>query len=153
MHVVYSLQIVNSLRALFLLLGCPRGNLRPPNGVFQTVFFRFLTSACNRGKPHQRDEECLKTPVFSSILVPSAVTDPDRPPNAPLRKTPSRKHRLLLLGARPVITKLVGRVFETGDSNPIRRKHGKCGRPLSPQKHGLRRCHRASPKNLSRRFF
>ena len=26
-------------------------NLRVPNGVFQTVFFRFLVSACDRGKP------------------------------------------------------------------------------------------------------
>ena len=41
--------------------------LRVPSGVFQTVFFRFLlTSACDRGKPLQRDEEyarkhqCLK---------------------------------------------------------------------------------------------
>ena len=47
--------------------------LRVPNGVFQTVFFGLLTSAWDRGKSLQRDEECLKTPVFSSILVPSAV--------------------------------------------------------------------------------
>ena len=50
-----------------------------PYGVFQTVFFRFLTSACPRGKSLQRDEECLKTPVFSSFLVCSAVADPDHP--------------------------------------------------------------------------
>ena len=37
---------------------------RVPNGVFQTVFFRFLTSAYSRGKPFQRDKECLKTPVL-----------------------------------------------------------------------------------------
>ena len=73
--------------------------LRAPNGVFQTVFFWFLTSAQNRGKPLQRDKECLKTPVFSSMLVPSALADPDRPLNAPLWKTPFRKHRLLLLGS------------------------------------------------------
>ena len=47
----------------------PQNYLRVPNGVFQTVFFRFLTSACDRGKPLHRDEECLKTPVFKSILV------------------------------------------------------------------------------------
>ena len=34
-----------------------------------------------------------------SILVPSAVADPDQPLNAPLWKTPFRKHRLLLLGS------------------------------------------------------
>ena len=28
-----------------------RGFLRVPNGVFQRCFFRFLTSACDRGKP------------------------------------------------------------------------------------------------------
>ena len=43
----------------------------------------------------------------------------------------SRKHPCHL---RPVITKPVGRIFEISDSNPIRRKCGKCGRPLSPQK-------------------
>ena len=73
-------------------------SLRVPNGAFQTVFFRFLTSACDRGKPLQRHEECLKTPVFLSILVPSALGDPDHPLNARLWKTPFRKHRLLLLG-------------------------------------------------------
>ena len=31
-------------------------NLRVPNGVFQTVFFRFLTLACERGEPSQRDK-------------------------------------------------------------------------------------------------
>ena len=73
-------------------------NLRVPNGVFQMVFFRFLTSACDRGKPLQMDKECLKTPVFLSILVPSALGDADHPLNARLWKTPFRKHRLLLLG-------------------------------------------------------
>ena len=87
-------------RIVSLSLGTLPPKSRSATSVFQTVFFRFLTSACNRGKPFQRDEECLKTPVFSSILVPSAVTDPHRPPNAPLRKTPFRKHRLLLLGQK-----------------------------------------------------
>ena len=72
--------------------------LRVPNGVFQTMFFRLLTSVCDTGKPLQRNKSCLKTPVFSSILVPSALADPDRPLNAPLWKTPFRKHHLLLLG-------------------------------------------------------
>ena len=31
---------------------------------FQTVFFRSLTSAGDRGKLVQRDKDCLKTPVF-----------------------------------------------------------------------------------------
>ena len=35
---------------------------------------------------------------------------------------------------RPVILKPVGRIFEIGDSNPIRRKCGKYGRPLSAYK-------------------
>ena len=44
---------------------------------------------------------------------------------------------------RPVTIKPVGRIFEISDSNPIRRKRGKCGRPLSPYKNkGLRRLHR-----------
>ena len=30
--------------------------------------------------------------------MPSALADPDHPLNTPLRKTPFRKHRLLLLG-------------------------------------------------------
>ena len=71
-------------------------DLRVPNSVFQTVFFRLLTSACDRGKPSQRSKECPKTPVFSGILVPSTLTDPGRPLNTPLWKTPFRKHCLLL---------------------------------------------------------
>ena len=59
-------------------------SLRVPNDVFQTVFIRFLTSACDRGKPLQRDKACLKTPAFSSILVPSALADADQPLNTPL---------------------------------------------------------------------
>ena len=54
-----------------------------PRG-FQAVFFRFLTSACDRGKPFQMDKDCLKTPVFSSILVPSALVDPGHPLNTPI---------------------------------------------------------------------
>ena len=79
-------------------------NLGVPNGVFQTVFFRFLTSACDRCKLFQRDKECPQTPVFSGILVPSALADPDpdHPLNTPLWKTPFRKHRLLLLGLNPL---------------------------------------------------
>ena len=77
---------------------------RVPNGVFQTVFFRFLTWACNRGNPHQRNRKCRKTPLFSSILVPSALAGPDHPLNTPFRKTPFRKHRLLLLGYVPFLS-------------------------------------------------
>ena len=33
----------------------------------------------NRGKPFKRDRECLKTPVFSNILVPSSHADPNHP--------------------------------------------------------------------------
>ena len=56
----------------------PRFSVRVPNDVFQTVFFRFLTSACGRGKPLQRDKECLKTPILStSILAPSTLAVPD----------------------------------------------------------------------------
>ena len=58
--------------------------LRVPNGVFQTVFFRFLTSACDRGKPLQRDKECQKTPVFLSHLVCSVLVHRDHPLNTPL---------------------------------------------------------------------
>ena len=54
------------------------------NGVFQIPHFGWK-------------QRCLKTSVFSSILVPSAVADPDHPLNTTL-KTPFRKHRLLLLG-------------------------------------------------------
>ena len=39
----------------------------------QTVFFRFLTSACDRGKPFQRDKDCPETTVFSGMLVPAAT--------------------------------------------------------------------------------
>ena len=53
------------------------------------VFFRFLTSACDRGKPLHKDDECLKAPVFSSILVPSALSD-----LTTLRTHHSEKHRL-----------------------------------------------------------
>ena len=43
---------------------------------------------------------------------------------------------------RPVIIKPVGRIFEISDSHPIRRKCGKCGRSLSPQKNkGLKTLH------------
>ena len=50
---------------------------------------------------------------------------------------------------RPVIIKPVGRIFEISDSNPKRRKCGKCGRSLSPQKSkGLRRFHRAKTRKM-----
>ena len=58
---------------------CSPDNLRVPNGVFQTVFFGFLASAFDRGRPLQRDKECLQMPMFSSVLVPSALADPDPP--------------------------------------------------------------------------
>ena len=51
----------------------PGFRMIPTNGAFQTVFFRFLTSARDRGKLFQRDKECLKPPVFSNILVPFAA--------------------------------------------------------------------------------
>ena len=42
----------------------------------------------------------------------------------------------------PVTIKPVGRIFKISDANPIRRKCGKCGGPLSPYKNkGLRRLH------------
>ena len=48
---------------------------------------------------------------------------------------------------RPVILKPVGRIFEISDSKPIRRKRGKCGKSLSPQKNkGLRRFRRAKTR-------
>ena len=45
---------------------------------FQTVFSKRCfqiphLGACDRRKRLQRDKECLKTPVFLSILVPSAL--------------------------------------------------------------------------------
>ena len=58
--------------------------LTVPNGFCQTVFFRFLTSACDKGKPFHRDKGCLKMPLFSSILMPSSPADPDRHLNTPL---------------------------------------------------------------------
>ena len=48
------------------------------------MFFRFLPSACDRSKPLQRDKEFLKTPVFPSSLVHSALMDPDNRLNIPL---------------------------------------------------------------------
>ena len=48
---------------------------------------------------------------------------------------------------RPVILKPVGRIFEISDLKPIRRKRGKCGKSLSPQKNkGLRRFRRAKTR-------
>ena len=49
-------------------------------------------------------------------------------------KTPLTYSRYFPGHLRPVIIKPVGRIFEISDSNPIRRKCGKCGRSLSPQK-------------------
>ena len=73
---------------------CPKGSKRCfPNGVFQIPHLGLRLR-----KTPSEDKKCLKTPVFSGILVPSALGDPDRPVNAPLWKTPFRKHRLLLLG-------------------------------------------------------
>ena len=56
----WSLQVVCSL----CKVGSICNDLRVPNGAFQTAFFRFLVSACDRGEPLQRKEECLKTPVL-----------------------------------------------------------------------------------------
>ena len=72
--------------------GAPPSTVPPPydysrNVVFKTVFFRFLTSACDRGSPLQSDKECLKMSLFSNNLVPSALADPDRPLNTPSRWT------------------------------------------------------------------
>ena len=57
-----------------------------------------------------------------------------------------RKHPCHL---RPVTIKPVGRIFKISDSNPIRGKCGKCGRPLSPYKSkGLRKLHRAKTRKM-----
>ena len=49
-----------------------------PNGVFQTVFFRFLASACDRGKPFQSDTMPQSTSVFRHVgaLCPCASSPP-----------------------------------------------------------------------------
>ena len=58
----------------------PKGSKRCfPNGVFQIPHL-----GTRQRKTHQRNKECMKTPMFSSVLVPSALADPDRPLNAPL---------------------------------------------------------------------
>ena len=46
-----------------------------------SVFFRFLTPAATEESPVQSDGECLKTPVFSNILVHAVLADPDHPLN------------------------------------------------------------------------
>ena len=47
--------------------------------------------------------------------------------------------------------KPVGRIFEISDLNPVRRKCGKRGRPLSPYKNkGLRRLHRAKRRKTQK---
>ena len=68
-----------------------------PNGVFQTVFFRFLTSACDRENPLSEGQRMPENTTVFSVLVRSALAEPDQPLNAPVWKTPFRKHRLLLL--------------------------------------------------------
>ena len=55
---------------------------RVPNGLFQTVFLRFLTLAATERS--QKDKEYLKTPLFSSILVPCTFADPDHRLNTPI---------------------------------------------------------------------
>ena len=71
-------------------MGDPHVVLRVPNGVFQMVFFRFLTSGNDREVTFQSDKGCPKTPVFSGILVPSALADPGHS----LHTHHSEKHRL-----------------------------------------------------------
>ena len=51
-----------------------------PNDVFQTVFLKFLTLACDTPEGQRIPE----TPGFQSILVPFALSDPDDPLNTPL---------------------------------------------------------------------
>ena len=73
--------------------------LRVPNCVFQKRCFSDSSPRlATEENPLQKDKECLKTPVFLSILVPYALADPDEPLNTPLRKILFRKRRLLLLG-------------------------------------------------------
>ena len=137
--------------------------IRVPNVVFQTVLFRFITSACDRGKRLPRDQECLKTPVFESIWCLSPMADPDHPLNTPLGKTLFRTHRLLLLGFWAVYPASFFLSF-----SPLSRSHkaghNKAGRsdfrnqrfetdtrnmwkmrevPLTQKNEGLRRDHRA----------
>ena len=53
--------------------------LRVPNGVFQTVFFRFLASACDRAKPFQSDTNMPQsTSVFKQFgaFCPCASSPP-----------------------------------------------------------------------------
>ena len=49
--------------------------------LLESAVCESFTSACNRGKPLQREKECLKN---TSILVPAALADPDRPLKTPL---------------------------------------------------------------------
>ena len=57
-----------------------------------------LLGSVKRRKNPSEGQRVTETPVFSCILVPSALADPDHPLHTPLPKTPFRKHRLLLLG-------------------------------------------------------
>ena len=89
-------------------------SLRFTNGVFQTVFFRFLTSACDRGRPFQRDKDCQKIPVFSSILVPPALAAPRHPLSTQLLVLRKRRLKNTVcspLGIQTVLTSCVPFVF------------------------------------------
>ena len=55
-----------------------------PNGVFQTVFFRFLTLTCNKGKRFQRDKDSRKHSCFQAFWCLLRFVDPDHPLNTPL---------------------------------------------------------------------
>ena len=58
----------------------PKGSKRCfPNGVFQ---IRHLALRQRKAQA----PKCFKTPVFLSILVPSALADPDHPLNTPFLK-------------------------------------------------------------------
>ena len=61
-----TLQLTTTFFTLPLFLQCLHGNLRVPNGVFQTVFFRFLVLACDRGKPLSEGE---KMPENTSVFL------------------------------------------------------------------------------------
>ena len=69
------------------------------------------------------------SPLFCWSGIPADIPDPYA--RMPWGQKVSPHHPGHL---RPVIIKPVGRIFEISDLNPIRRKCGKCGRSLSPQK-------------------
>ena len=76
--------------------GFPQAPPKGSKGCFPTVFFRFLTSACDRGKPFQSDKGCPKTSVFFRHFGAfCAAADPGHP----LNTTVKNNSLLLLLGS------------------------------------------------------